>query len=160
MSSVIVSVDGASISINGVVHSAIGICWGVDSARNCGYRVRCSSNNQAELLATYVAIKRAIEYQYPTVTVETDSQYVQRAFSCWIHVWKSNSWRTSKRKAVRNQGLIKAIDELRKFIDVKFIWRRGHSTDNILNKVAHNLASSALNNEKFNYYEVESALLI
>lgn len=160
MSSVTVSVDGASIPINGIIKSTIGICWGVDSARNCGYRVRCLSNNQAELLAAYAAIKRAIEYRYSEVIIETDSQYVQRIFSSWIHVWKSNSWKTSKRKAVKNQALIRSIDDLGKIIDVKYIWKRGHSNDNPLNKLAHNLATAALHDEGALYYEVDDKLLI
>ena len=36
------------------------------------------------------------------IHVHTDSQYVQKGISEWIHNWKRNGWRTADKKPVKN----------------------------------------------------------
>lgn len=158
MVSITICVDGACRSNNDEVISSIGLAWGEKDKRNCGLRVRCFSNNQAELAAAYAAIKMAIEQNYYEVVIETDSQYVQGIFSKWIVIWKKNGWRTSKRKTVKNQRIIKAIDDLGKSIKTSFIWRRGHVSENVGNKVAHDLATQALEDPNAKYLEIDENL--
>lgn len=144
MESVIINVDGSCRRTNDETICAIGVYWGPNSGRNKSCRVDCLTSNQAELVAAFVAIQQALELNISKVIIQTDSQYVQLAFSKWIHKWKTNNWRTYSRKPVKNQKLIRMIDEMLSMIEVKFVWQRGHISTNVLNKSAHDLAFSAL----------------
>ena len=48
------------------------------------------------------------------VELHTDSTYVRDGITRWVHKWRSNGWRTSDRKPVKNaelwQALIEAAD--------------------------------------------------
>lgn len=58
-----------------------------------------TTNNRMEL----TAVIRALEAlkRPAAVHVHTDSQYVQKGISQWIHNWKRNGWRTSDKKPVK-----------------------------------------------------------
>jgi ribonuclease HI len=62
-----------------------------------------TTNNRMELMAAISgieALKRAVEAH-----VHTDSQYVKDGITKWIHKWKSNGWKTSDKKPVKNADL-------------------------------------------------------
>lgn len=143
-SSPTISVDGACQYVDGKVVCSVGVYWGDGDHRNLSYRVPCSTNNQAELIAAYIAIEQAHKLGYKEITIETDSLYVQRIFTQWITQWKKNNWRTYSRRPVKNAQLIQAIDNLASSLTVKYSWVRGHDRANIRNGAAHALASSAI----------------
>ena len=62
-----------------------------------------------------------------TINVHTDSQYVQKGISEWIHNWKRNGWRTSDKKPVKNADLWQILDGLAKQHQIKWIWVKGHA---------------------------------
>ena len=84
-----------------------------------------TTNNRMEL----TAVIRALEaLRRPCrAKVHTDSQYVQRGISAWIHDWKRRGWRTADRKPVKNQDLWRRLDELAQQHDVEWIWVKGHA---------------------------------
>lgn len=84
-----------------------------------------TTNNRMEL----TAVIRALEaLKRPSrVRVHTDSQYVQKGISAWIHAWKRRDWRTVDRKPVKNSDLWRRLDELAAVHDVEWIWVRGHA---------------------------------
>ena len=84
-----------------------------------------TTNNRMEL----TAVIRALEALQPgaTVRVYTDSQYVQKGISGWIHDWKRRGWRTADRKPVKNQDLWLRLDELARGHAVQWHWVRGHA---------------------------------
>jgi ribonuclease HI len=84
-----------------------------------------TTNNRMEL----TAVIRALEAlkRPATVKVHTDSQYVQKGISTWIHNWKRNGWRTSDKKPVKNTDLWQRLDELAKLHDIKWLWVKGHA---------------------------------
>jgi ribonuclease HI len=84
-----------------------------------------TTNNRMEL----TAVIRALETLKRPVAarVHTDSQYVQKGISQWIHNWKKNGWRTADRKAVRNADLWQRLDALRDRHDIAWIWVKGHA---------------------------------
>lgn len=84
-----------------------------------------TTNNRMELTAAI----RALEALKRSATVElhTDSQYVQKGISAWIHNWKRNGWQTSARKPVQNVDLWQRLDELSMLHRIKWCWVRGHS---------------------------------
>jgi ribonuclease HI len=69
-----------------------------------------TTNNRMELTA---AIRALEALKRPaTVHLHTDSQYVQKGISEWIHNWKRNGWRTADKKPVKNADLWQRLDEL------------------------------------------------
>ena len=59
--------------------------------------------------------------------VHTDSQYVQKGISEWIHGWKARGWKTASREPVKNADLWRALDEAAARHKVQWLWVRGHS---------------------------------
>jgi len=84
-----------------------------------------TTNNRMEL----TAVIRALEaLKRPTaVQVHTDSQYVQKGISEWIHNWKRNGWRTSDKQPVKNADLWQILDGLAGQHDIKWLWVKGHA---------------------------------
>src|SRR5258708_26045021 len=68
-----------------------------------------TTNNRMEL----VAVIRALEaLKRPSrVRPYTDSLYVQKGISTWIHDWKRRGWRTADKKPVKNIHLSRALDQ-------------------------------------------------
>ena len=62
-----------------------------------------------------------------TIHVHTDSQYVQKGISQWIHNWKRNGWRTADKKPVKNADLWQVLDGLAKQHQINWIWVKGHA---------------------------------
>jgi ribonuclease HI len=84
-----------------------------------------TTNNRMEL----TAVIRALEALAPglRVRVYTDSQYVQKGISAWIHDWKRRGWRTADKKPVKNVDLWMRLDELARGHHVEWHWVRGHA---------------------------------
>jgi ribonuclease HI len=62
-----------------------------------------------------------------SATVHTDSQYVLKGISEWIHGWKRNGWKTADKKPVKNADLWQILDALAAGHDVKWVWVKGHA---------------------------------
>jgi len=75
------------------------------------------------------AVIRALEaLKRPSrVRVYTDSQYVQKGISEWVHSWKRRGWRTADKKPVKNIDLWKRLDELAAVHAVEWHWVKGHA---------------------------------
>ena len=84
-----------------------------------------TTNNRMEL----TAVIRALEaLKRPTAAhIHTDSQYVQKGISLWIHNWKRNGWRTADKKPVKNAELWQRLDELAQTHELKWLWVKGHA---------------------------------
>jgi ribonuclease HI len=84
-----------------------------------------TTNNRMELRAAteaLTALKR------PTQTeLHTDSQYVRKGITEWIGKWKTNGWKTSDKKPVKNADLWMKLDEARQRHQVSWHWVRGHA---------------------------------
>lgn len=109
--------------------------------------MRKTTNNQMELIAFIEAVKHALRHykSEKVIVVLSDSQYVVRGANTWLSGWKSNRWRTSKRKPVANEGLWRQIDALlsswrdKGHVPLSIKWVRGHNGD-YFNEVADKLA--------------------
>lgn len=86
---------------------------------------RSTTNNRMELTAVIEALGALT--RPVRARVHTDSQYVQKGISEWIHSWKQRGWRTADKKPVKNADLWKALDELASRHDVEWRWVKGHS---------------------------------
>ncbi len=86
-----------------------------------------TTNNRMELTAVIEALaslKRTCD-----VTVHTDSEYVRKGITEWIHGWKQRGWKTADRKPVKNADLWQRLDALRQLHHVEWRWVKGHSGD-------------------------------
>lgn len=84
-----------------------------------------TTNNRMELTAVIralEALKRPVHAR-----VHTDSQYVQKGISEWIHAWKKRDWRTADRQPVKNADLWQMLDRLAARHRVEWHWVRGHA---------------------------------
>ena len=90
----------------------------------CGGELN-TTNNRMELMAVIEALgslNRPCE-----VVVHTDSQYVQKGISEWIHGWKKRGWKTAAREPVKNADLWQALDAAQARHKVEWRWVRGHN---------------------------------
>ncbi|MCL2722347.1 MAG: ribonuclease HI [Treponema sp.] len=97
-------------------------------AKNLGSELD-TTNNKMELTAVIMAL-RALKTMkdIPRQTaVITDSQYVQKGITEWIHTWKRNSWKTSDKKPVKNKELWVELDSLAAEFELKWEWVKGHA---------------------------------
>ena len=85
-----------------------------------------TTNNRMELTAAIEAL-RALKQDQQEVHLTTDSQYVRQGITQWIHNWKANGWKTSQKKAVKNQDLWQQLDELISSQKISWHWVKGHS---------------------------------
>ncbi len=100
-----------------------------------------TTNNRMELTAAIRALEAL--NRPTTVDLHTDSQYVQKGISQWIHNWKRNGWRTADNKPVKNADLWQRLDELCSAHRIRWIWLRGHAGD-AGNERADRLANRAM----------------
>lgn len=84
-----------------------------------------TTNNRMELMAVIEAL-RALKRPC-IVNIYTDSQYVQKGISEWIHGWKARGWKTADKKPVKNADLWQALDEAQKPHRITWHWVRGHN---------------------------------
>lgn len=90
----------------------------------CGGEAQ-TTNNRMELLAVIKALEALS--RPCRARVHTDSQYVQKGISEWIHNWKRRGWRTADRKPVKNVDLWQQLDQLAERHRLEWIWVRGHA---------------------------------
>jgi len=84
-----------------------------------------TTNNRMELTAVIEALRSLKGRSH--VEIYTDSQYVQKGISEWIHIWKRRGWLTSDRKPVKNVDLWNVLDKLAGEHAVRWHWVRGHA---------------------------------
>jgi ribonuclease HI len=83
-----------------------------------------TTNNRMEMTAVIEALRALTRPS--EVVLHTDSQYVQKGISEWIHGWKRNGWRTSDKKPVKNADLWQTLDQLAAAHRIDWRWVRGH----------------------------------
>lgn len=84
-----------------------------------------TTNNRMELMAVIAALdalKRPCR-----VVVHTDSKYVCKGISQWIHGWKKKNWMTALKTPVKNDDLWKRLDALATQHNIKWRWVKGHA---------------------------------
>ena len=115
-----------------------GACSGNPGPGGWGAIVRCGSidtelcggelattNNRMEMMAVIAALESLSQ---PIVArVYTDSQYVQKGISEWIHGWKRRGWQTADKKPVKNVDLWKRMDALASASKIEWRWVKGHA---------------------------------
>lgn len=126
--------------------------WGAvlsygDAERELHGGEKTTTNNRMELMAAIQglkALKRSCQ-----VDLYTDSQYVRKGITEWMHNWKKNGWKTAAKKPVKNADLWQALDEEVRRHDIRWHWVKGHAgvpgnerADALANKGVENLSTS------------------
>lgn len=84
-----------------------------------------TTNNRMEMTAVVNALKAL---KKPSeVILTTDSQYVRKGITEWIHSWKKNGWKTAAKQPVKNADLWQQIDALSAEHTIRWEWVKGHS---------------------------------
>lgn len=84
-----------------------------------------TTNNRMELMAVIEglnALKVPCE-----VEVVTDSNYVVKGITEWVHGWVMRGWKTSQKKPVENQDLWRALLDAAARHEVRWQWVKGHA---------------------------------
>ena len=100
-----------------------------------------TTNNRMELTAVIKALEHYNEAK--EIEIFTDSKYVMQGITEWIKNWKSNHWKTSQKKDVKNKDLWVLLDTVSAKHDIKWSWVKGHTGD-YGNEIADKLATQAI----------------
>jgi ribonuclease HI len=84
-----------------------------------------TTNNRMELTAVIKALEALT--RSCKVRLHTDSQYVHKGISVWIHDWKRRGWKTAEKKPVKNEDLWRRLDELAAQHEIEWLWVKGHA---------------------------------
>ncbi|HXF90395.1 MAG TPA: ribonuclease HI [Candidatus Nitrosotenuis sp.] len=106
-----------------------------------------TTNNRMEMMAAIKALQ-ALPRQCK-VNLYTDSMYVRDGITRWMVNWKKNGWKTSDKKAVKNQDLWLELDTLLTQQNIIWHWVRGHD-GNEFNERADALARNAIIAQRMN----------
>ncbi len=84
-----------------------------------------TTNNRMELLAVIRALEALNKPCH--VVLHTDSQYVQKGISEWIHGWKARGWKTAAKEPVKNTDLWQELDAVSQKHEIDWRWVKGHA---------------------------------
>ena len=84
-----------------------------------------TTNNRMELMAAIQALESLT--RPVKADLYTDSTYVQKGITEWIHSWKNRGWKTASKKPVKNEDLWRRLDEAITRHDVSWHWVKGHA---------------------------------
>ena len=102
-----------------------------------------TTNNIMEMTAAIVALKELSQpYQ---ITLTTDSQYLVKGMTEWIHNWVKKGWLTASRQPVKNKELWQELHSLSKQHKITWIWVKGHA-GHPENERCDQLANEAMEN--------------
>ena len=138
--SVTIYTDGACSGNPGPGGWGAVLLFGEKEKEICGGEP-ASTNNRMELMAAIQALEALTK---PCkVELHTDSTYVMKGISEWIHSWKARGWRTADKKPVKNEDLWRRLDEARLRHHVNWRWVKGHAGHE-MNERADGLARKGL----------------
>lgn len=86
-----------------------------------------TTNNRMELTAVIEALNAL---KGPSnIELFTDSQYVRKGITEWIHRWKRHGWKTTDKRPVKNSDLWRALDDATRRHHIHWRWVKGHNGD-------------------------------
>ena len=84
-----------------------------------------TTNNRMELMAALEGLKALKRDCH--VELFTDSQYVKKGITEWIHNWVKNDWKNSKKKPVANADLWQQLLEATQRHQINWQWVKAHA---------------------------------
>jgi len=122
-----------------------------------------TTNNKMELTACIRSLEFTIsnsQFSNKPIQIYTDSEYVMKGITEWIHRWQKKGWKTAKRKPVLNQDLwqelLQVKNEVEKYLpagrQVEWKYVAGHAGIP-LNERADEIATSFADNLNPSLYD-------
>ncbi|PMR77449.1 ribonuclease HI [Billgrantia endophytica] len=84
-----------------------------------------TTNNRMELMAAIMSL-RALKRECK-VELWTDSEYLRKGITEWIHGWMKRGWKTASRQPVKNAELWRELLEEAGRHQIQWHWVKGHS---------------------------------
>jgi ribonuclease HI len=84
-----------------------------------------TTNNRMELMAAIKGIE-AVQKTIP-IHLYTDSEYLRKGITEWIHTWKKNGWKSAQKKPIKNQDLWEHLDKVVSAHKISWHWVKGHA---------------------------------
>ncbi|WP_035572738.1 ribonuclease HI [Halomonas halocynthiae] len=138
LSEVTIYTDGGCRGNPGPGGWGVWLCWG-DHEKSLKGGEHNTTNNRMELMAAIQAL-RALKRPCK-VELWTDSEYVRKGITEWIHGWIKRGWKTAAKAPVKNADLWQSLLEETQRHEVEWHWVKGHSG------VAGNEKADSLANE-------------
>lgn len=83
-----------------------------------------TTNNRMEMMAVIEALR---SLKKPCrIILTTDSQYVMKGMTLWIHGWIKKNWLNSQKKPVLNKDLWQEMLQLSGPHEIQWKWVKGH----------------------------------
>ncbi|MCG8339136.1 MAG: ribonuclease HI [Proteobacteria bacterium] len=86
---------------------------------------RKTTNNIMEMLGALEGIKRTPPGS--SIVLTSDSQYLVKGMTQWIHGWKKKGWKKADGKAVLNKDIWLELDEEASKRTIDWKWIKGHA---------------------------------
>jgi len=100
----------------------------VKKVRELGGRETPTTNNRMEMRAVMEGLRFVKENsEGAEITLYTDSEYVKKGATEWIHGWQKNNWRTAARKEVLNKDLWQEMLEVISGLNISWKVIPGHA---------------------------------
>lgn len=84
-----------------------------------------TTNNKMELTAVIEALRCLKESCM--VVIYSDSTYLRKGITTWIHGWKRNGWKTRDKTPVKNRDLWETLEVESKKHRITWEWVQGHA---------------------------------
>jgi ribonuclease HI len=84
-----------------------------------------TTNNRMEIMAAIQALESLT--RPADVLLYTDSVYLRKGITEWLHGWQRNGWRTKDKKPVKNADLWLRLDQAARGHEVQWFWVKGHA---------------------------------
>ncbi len=136
MKQVTIYTDGSALGNPGKGGWAALLIYG-EKRKELSGAAELATNNQMELTAALKALE-ALK-QPCQIELYTDSQYLRKGITEWIHNWLKNNWRSSNKKPVKNQELWQALYSATQKHQIKWHWVKAHNGDEF-NELVDDLA--------------------
>ena len=104
-----------------------------------------TTNNRMEITAAIRGLEALRERC--EVEVTTDSEYLMKGITQWIHGWKKRGWVTASKTPVVNQDLWQMLDEQVNRHQTAWKWTKGHASHADNNR-CDELATAAARDQK------------
>lgn len=135
--------DGACIGNPGPGGWACVIRFGEHSKELWGSE-KHTTNNRMELMAAIKGLEMLKEKC--EVEITTDSQYVMKGITEWIHGWKKKGWVTASKAPVVNKDLWLELEFETQRHKTNWSWTKGHASHADNNR-CDELATTAARNQ-------------
>ncbi|HIK10440.1 MAG TPA: ribonuclease HI [Oscillatoriaceae cyanobacterium M33_DOE_052] len=119
--------DGACSGNPGNGGWGVVVCYDDGTIEELGGTERETTNNRMEMQAAIAALEFfRTRGQTEPITLLTDSEYLEKGITQWIHGWKKKGWKTASGNPVLNQDLWQQLDALNS-VQVKWQHVKAHA---------------------------------